>query len=418
MFQNVEVESSMVDGKTVEYLPIASVTQEGPYEFFIPQDELCFFNLNQTRLVGSFQILHKDDTKIKNITDDTANITADAEDAKISICNMLPATLFRQVEVYLNSTQVQDITSPCYPWKHHLETLLSYSKECKDTFLRCEMYEEDETKRKEFIKNSKICNFSIKPSIDVFNSQKFLGPNVSLKLRFLRSDKTFGIIKNTSTSDYYIKIISLKLQMRKIMPTTFTKDQFYKRLAIKEAQMAFNSAKIRTYQIAKGQTNHTLSNVCNGTLPKHVMIAMVDAGAFSGVEFTDPLKYQNFKLNKVNILINGQNHLPSPLEADFETEENLIELYRHLTDNTGILHGNHSNGITYDQFKTNSSIIAFDLNPDRCLHYHNHMTTKGSISLELGFKSATANNIVVLVYMTFQSGLKFNNLQQVIKSDA
>ena len=82
---------------------------------------------------------------------------------------MLPATLFRQVEVYLNSTQVQDITSPCYPWKHHLETLLSYSKECKDTFLRCEMYEEDETKRKEFIKNSKICNFSIKPSIDVFN---------------------------------------------------------------------------------------------------------------------------------------------------------------------------------------------------------------------------------------------------------
>ena len=46
------------------------------------------------------------------------------------------------------------------------------------------------------------------------------------------------------------------------------------------------------------------------------------------------------------------------------------------------------------------------------------MTTKGSISLELGFKSATTNNIVVLVYMTFQSGLKFNNLQQVIKSDA
>ena len=44
------------------------------------------------------------------------------------------------------------------------------------------------------------------------------------------------------------------------------------------------------------------------------------------------------------------------------------------------------------------------------------MITKGSISLELGFREHTAKNITVLVYMTFQSGIKFNNLMQVIKS--
>ena len=41
----------------------------------------------------------------------------------------------------------------------------------------------------------------------------------------------------------------------------------------------------------------------------------------------------------------------------------LIELYRHFNDNTGILHGNNSNGITFEDFKKGSTIIAFDLNP-------------------------------------------------------
>ena len=147
LFQSIPVESSLLTGKSTEYLPLASITNEGPYEFYIPKDELCFFSLNQTRLVGNLQILHKDGSPIKNITDATENITANAEDAKISIANMLPACLFRQVEVYLNSTQVQDISSPCFPWKSHLETKLSYSQECKDTFLRSEMYEEDVNER-------------------------------------------------------------------------------------------------------------------------------------------------------------------------------------------------------------------------------------------------------------------------------
>ena len=41
---------------------------------------------------------------------------------------------------------------------------------------------------------------------------------------------------------------------------------------------------------------------------------------------------------------------------------------------------------------------------------------KGSISLELGFKQATSASIALLVYMTFESGVKFNNLMQTIRA--
>ena len=210
-----------------------------------------------------------------------------------------------------------------------------------------------------------MCNFSIKPSIDIFNAEKYLAPNVNLKLKFLRSDPSFGIIKHDSTNEYIVKITSLKLQMWKMMPTTFTRDQFYKRLALKEAQMAFKSSKIRSYHIARGESNVQFPNICNGTLPKAVLVALVDAGAFSGVNQSDPFYYDNFNLGKINLQINGQNHLPTPLEPNFATGKDLIELYRHFNDNTGILHGNNSNGITFENFKKGSTILAFDLNPGK-----------------------------------------------------
>jgi len=112
------------------------------------------------------------------------------------------------------------------------------------------------------------------------------------------------------------------------------------------------------------------------------------------------------------------NHLPNPIRPDFDTEENLMEIYREsLFDNTGILHSGYSNSITYDEFKNGTSLFCFDLNPDRCMFYHTHTTMKGSISLELGFKKPTTEAIAVLVYMTFESGVKFNNLMQVIRPE-
>ena len=97
----------------------------------------------------------------------------------VSIANFAPACLFRQIEIYFNSCQVADLSSPSYPWKHHIENLLSYSDACKNTFLRAEMFNKQDSIRKSWISNSKSCNFSLKPNIDIFNSEKFLPPNVS-----------------------------------------------------------------------------------------------------------------------------------------------------------------------------------------------------------------------------------------------
>ena len=116
--------------------------------------------------------------------------------------------------------------------------------------------------------------------------------------------------------------------MRKILPSEFAKDQFYRRLSMKEAKMPFKSSKIRNYQIPIGSTNSIITNVCSGNLPKALILAMVDTESYSGTNFKDPLNYGHFDINNLNLKINGLNYLPQPLRPDFDTEENLMEIYR------------------------------------------------------------------------------------------
>ena len=51
--------------------------------------------------------------------------------------------MFKQVEVYLNGTQVQDQSSATYGLKSWLETSLSYGKSAKDSFLRTCYFNKD-----------------------------------------------------------------------------------------------------------------------------------------------------------------------------------------------------------------------------------------------------------------------------------
>jgi hypothetical protein len=52
-------------------------------------------------------------------------------------------SLFRQVEVTLNSTSVSNDVGCHYPYKALLDVLLLYGYDVKETMLQCEMYFKD-----------------------------------------------------------------------------------------------------------------------------------------------------------------------------------------------------------------------------------------------------------------------------------
>ena len=156
-------------------------------------------------------------------------------------------------------------------------------------------------------------------------------------------------------------------------------------------------------------SSFNIANIANGTLPKQVFFVMVHNQAMS-----HPFNFQHFNCTTFNLEKNGQCVFPKPFLPNIE-EGDAIDLYRHLYDSIGISHGNQSIGLMYDDFLRGRFFLAADLTPDQCNSYHTHPENYGNLDLELAFSKITPHPIYVLALSIFNSGIKIDQFQQVMK---
>ena len=415
----LDVETALIEGSNVIYNSVAAITNTGPVEFLIPRDNECSFILNQTRLSGYFRV---EDGEGKGVTDTD----------KVTLVNHFAACLFSQVEVYLNGTQVCDLSSAVsYPWKMFIQSFLSYSLEVKDSYLQSEGYysesadeiekliadsadEKSLTKRKALITGLKKVYFSTRLAVDLFHTDRFLPPNVDIKIKLVRSPEKFGLLQKDTDNKFKIVLKDLKLQMRKILPTLQERDKFKSRLLREACYLPYKASRMRHYVIPTGVSSMNITNISNGILPKSVFFVMIHNQAMSHDPTKNPFRFEHFNLSNYNLKKNGQCVFPRPFQIN-PAAGDAIELYRHLYDSIGISHSNQSIGLTFDQFLKGRFFLAADLTPDQCNSYHAHPDSYGNLDLELGFSTITPHPIYVIAYSIFNSGIKLDQFQQVIK---
>ena len=124
------VDTSLVNGKFVSIYPRTVLTDKGPHEFTIPSDGQDFTDLPYTRLEGCVEILKTDGGAL---TDTEVN----------AYVNLLPHSLFKQIELYVNNTQISDISAPTAAWKAAIETILTFPESVKNTTLKMEHWCKD-----------------------------------------------------------------------------------------------------------------------------------------------------------------------------------------------------------------------------------------------------------------------------------
>ena len=113
------VDTDLITGRTVLYSSVTPVEDLEDVTFSIPSDPECAFVLNQLRLEGHF-VVKTDSGEDVGPTDST------------TITNHYCTALFLQIEVHLNGTQICDLSAPLsYPFKHHIDFLLSYNNNVK-----------------------------------------------------------------------------------------------------------------------------------------------------------------------------------------------------------------------------------------------------------------------------------------------
>ena len=412
-------DTSLIDGSDVIFNSVTSVTNTGPIEFIIPRDEECSIILDQTRLIGHFVVK----------TDNDENVTS-ADN--VFLVNNFASNLFSQVEIYINGIQVCDLsTANSYPFRNFIQTKLSYDTEIKECQLRAEGYfVETETeiskfdptrndtlkKRRSLIEDGKKVYFCSRLGADIMYTDKYLPPNVDIKIKLVRNNPKFGILHNEANKSFNIILKDLKLKMRKVLPTEQLRNDFKLKLSQAPCYIPFKSTQFKLFVIPPGITSITVTNVASGLLPKQAIFAMIHNDAMTHSPKHNPFNFQHFDLNRFNLIKNGQCVFPKPFQPDFDTG-NYVDLYRHMYDNTGFGISNHSCGITKEVFKAGRCFLTADLTPDRCNGFHIHPDEFGKIDIELGFKSAKDHPIYLLAYTIFNSGIKIEEKGQVIRVD-
>ena len=340
---------------------------------------------------------------------------------------MLPQSLFKQIECSINDVQINDLSTPTYHYKSFLETHLTYSNDMKKTTLKaCELYLKDEIgkenaaaktawgssfgeRQKLFLEKKKI-RFSMILHIDFFQCQRYLIPGCEIKLKFIRSDDTFSLFGAASIAK--IKMNKLLLRVRRITVDPSASATIENGLNSSPAIYPICSSKIKAHLLNSGTQSTIIPQVIRGRLPRSFILCFVDAKGYDSVINANPFVFENFGLNYLNLLLNGEPIVPTVFQPDYE-ENDYLRLYRWYLDNTGFLQ-NSTNGITFEEFKSNSCFYPFDLSPDLCNSIYLHGIENGTLDIQLSFKAALTKNIMCLVYASYDEVITIDKNRNVV----
>jgi len=392
-FTPVIPENVLRHGTTVELNPTNAILDSGPFEFQISRDPDHYIYLPLTRLYGTLKVVKLDGSPLTSF--DTT-----------SVCNLFPQSLFKQMEIEVEGTQVNDISSSTYAIKAFLETILTYSNEAKNTHLQMAGWstdtvgKENSTEADSWTKRSKNIidknyYFSMILHCDFFQMERFLIPNTSVTLKMIRNSDSYSFISPELKAKILIK--NLRLSVHKIKIAQDFDKAIENNLLKEPAIYPLTQSKIKNFLLQSGTSNTTIQNVLTGSLPQSLVICFLDARAFNGDVSQNPFTFQHFNLNNLNLKVNGNPFHPRPFTPDYADGDYMRE-YRNLFDHSGCQHSNNVVTIGPKEFVSNSNFYIYDFSPDLCNSFHQHPSKNGYIEIDIGWSTPLTNNIYMLVY--------------------
>lgn len=420
------VDDSLLKGKSVYYNPTNQISDNGEIEFNIPPDPECFQILNQTRLEGYFVVQDENGNNVGN-TD------------VVSMEHDYVSCLFSQIEVYVNGTQVCDLSSSLnYPFKHYLDATLSYSyhvlsnrgqtegyriigrRNCSfnyktvngekvlDNANSCGCYRE----RWYLLKEGGQLYFSTALPVDLFYTDKYLPPDITMQIKLKRSPPGFGIINISNEKKFTMKLKECTLKMRKVLPTQRVRDRFNAKLLRQPCFLPYKDSQLKMFNVNEGLMSYHTPIINDHHMPSMIVFGMIKANSLTdpirGINI-GPFSFRNMNYSSVMLKKDGKPLLPRAIELDKSTNDHYI-VHRMMQDDIGTL-----NSVSLTHFEKDSFLFVMDLTPDKCKSYHHHPSTAGKLDLELNFSQPLDENKILVCYTIYNGGIAMDKNLQIRK---
>ena len=404
LFSPPSTKTSILKGATIEVDPVSGV--DGTViDFHVKTNGSEYIDLRNT-------LLHVQ-CKVVLATAD-GEIPAAENDLTIIPINNLMHSIFSSCEFGLNNQTLKSDTN--YPYTSYINHLISDGKSRKATISGLEgaIWDEsgpldradiatakpaDITARKKLILGSKLIDMVGPLDIDFFRQDKYLIPNVDLKLRLTKSDARFCLVKTADdASNYKIKIIKCALLLRQAtVHPSIASTQNALLLAGNPVMYPMDRTEVQTFTISRGNMSERINIRNNQQQPKRILVSLVSHDAKNGTYDTDPLKFQHFKCTSISLDVDGYPIPSKPYKMDFENGE-YSRVFFSLASASGVALGDEDHGITLAEYAKGRVVFAFDLTPDLCHGQGSHLISNSTIILDIKFKDALTETISVIVF--------------------
>ena len=424
LFSSVEVENSVRIAHENIYHPVTQSSSRGPYKFEIPADPIKFTDIQTMRLMGAMRLRKKaQDNTFSDFQDNDV----------VSTVNTYFQSLWAAINIKLNGTDITDPTAKWYAYKAHIETLLSYSKTCKDTILGSRgFYADTADKFDDVGLNAASLNKGFKTRAGIFSESKWnyfcinihsdlstlrrvLPPNIKIEVECIRNDDAFTVMTKEADGSVAIELKELKLKVKRYTASQKI-ETFYSQKITRGLKpiLPIDRSLIKTYTIQPGTNNLSHYNlITGGQLPDQVIIGMVTETAHTGHYQKNPFNFQHFNLKEASLVVNGVHEPENKYQLDINNR-NVVTLYQDFLENIGISTDDREIGISGTEYYGGNFLLAFDRTKDKCNRFHRHSTDSGSIDINLRSSTNLTETITVIVYATYSSDLIIEEGNKVV----
>lgn len=415
LFSLPPTQTSIENGKWVQYKPVASLTDDSPIEFVVPGHGDEYTDLSHTLLQVVASIENADGSPVSN---------AD-KDAVGPVNNWLHS-LFSQVDVYMN----QKLVSPqnnTYAYRAYIETLLNYGVDAKSSHLTTVLWADDTAghmddckaensglkTRRAFTLRGRAVDMIGHLHVDVCNQNKFLLNGVELRIRLVRSRDSFAVMADPPTATTQVKVhvneVNLWMRRCKVSPSVLLAHS--RTLEHGTAKYPITHVEVKAFTLPAGIRNKTLDNVFLGQVPKRIVTGLVANTAFNGDFKRNPFNFQDFGTNYFSLYVDGEQIPSKPLQPHYEADkERSVLAYHTLFTGTGVHFSDTGNGIARDEYSGGYCLMAFDLTPDLSASETSHwnLVRNGNVRVEFGFDKELQETVNCLVYAEFDNVIEID----------
>ena len=431
LFDVPPTDLSLIASRHVPINPFT--TGVNPIDFQIdPQED--FIDLNNSYFEVELRM------KLDNGTDMAVG-------TRVTVCNNLVHSIFKQINVRLNGTLISPQTDT-YHHKAFLNAVMYNDRDDGETILKPEGWfnalqirdqtdnaatanqlnpahadfaamPEDEQKwiksRTQFLDGKKVI-FKFKPYLEVFHLSKLLVPGVQIQIQMYLNpsdiwSQTHGGERNIRSFTNEDISVKLFLNQKKVEPSVY-RSLMTEFTGPKRVTYPTVRSEIRTYNHAADQRVFEANNIFHGQLPNRVVVALLDQTAFNGHFEKYPFSYKPFNLTSIKQLVRGEEYPYTTLELDHANSSKDYRGYHRFLQATECLRRRKGNMVRPEDwgYGKNCTLFVFDNTANGALSSAVlNPVQSGEVSIVIRFGADPGVNLTVLVYGEFENLLEINS---------